>query len=237
MGRLSLNPNSNIIDFWPPIVDKFGRFGDPEDYEIWCDQKPLEGPLIHGLAYEIVPRVSPGHFKPAERRNSIDYGVEAKTREPKALEYSGTGDPKWLVRSRARDWSPQPLLRTRDPVREVPPQWSAQIVYQAYDAPDKEWRGWFTEEDTEYAIERRARTSLGIIGTWRRLPYWRDISGIRMVMTNRQKEIKMRYSGGIDHEIKEMQIPESDTCPIPIYDARNTQGPPTGMKQTTVYNM
>jgi hypothetical protein len=43
-----------------PLVDKFGRHGDPEDYEIWCDQSPLRGPLIHGLGYEIVPKSSPG---------------------------------------------------------------------------------------------------------------------------------------------------------------------------------
>jgi ribonuclease HI len=136
--RLSLNPNANVHDFWPSLVDKFGRYGEPEDYEIWNEQTPLYGPLIHGLAYEIVPRVSPGHSKPAERRRSIDFSVEARTRDPpKALESSGIGGPKWLVRSNARNWNPQPLVRTKDPVREVPPQWRAQVVYQAYDAPEK----------------------------------------------------------------------------------------------------
>jgi ribonuclease HI len=166
--RLSLNPNANIHDFWSYLVDKFGRHGEPEDYEIWNEHKPLEGPLIHGLGYEIVPRTSPGHFKPQERRNSADLSVKALVPVPQT---TGTLSP---LRTTAKDWSPRPLIRTNKPAREVPPQWRVQVVYQAYDAPEKEGRSWFTEEDTEYAIERRARSSLGIIGAWRRLLYWRD---------------------------------------------------------------
>jgi ribonuclease HI len=200
--RLSLNANANIYDFWAPLVDKFGRHGDPEDYEIWNGHTPLERPLIHGLGYEIVPRSSPGRPKPAARRNSADFSV-------KALDGS-----KPLVQFRSKEWSPRPLVRTDDPAREVPPQWRAQVIYQESDAPEKEWRGWFTEEDTEYAIERRARTSLGIFGTWRRASYWRDNTGIRIVMTNRRKEISMRCSSGADGEIKEVPISEDDTVKI-----------------------
>jgi ribonuclease HI len=187
--RLSLNPDANIHDFWPHLVDKFGRHGEPEDHEIWEGKKPLDGPLIVSLSYDIVPRVSPGHFKPAERRNSTDFGVEARLRNPATLESKGTGEQKWIGRSNARDWRPQPLVPTAEPnpAREIPPQWRVQIVYQAYDAPEKERRGWFTEEDTEYSIERRARSVLGILGSWRRLSYWRNNEGIRLVMTNRQK--------------------------------------------------
>jgi hypothetical protein len=213
--RLSLNPNANIHDFRPALIDKFGRHGDPEDYEIWCDQKPLDGPLIHGLAYEIVPRVSPGHFKPAERRNSIDFGLEAKARA-RYPTISPSNPPKSAPCDSLKqlDWTPPPLIRTADPAREIPPQWRVQVVYQADDAPEKEWRGWFTEEDTEYAIERRARSVLGIFGPWRRLSYWRDNTGIRMVMTNRQKEITMRYSVETDREIKEVTITETDTVRV-----------------------
>jgi hypothetical protein len=99
-------------------------------------------------------------------------------------------------------------------VRDIPPQWKSQVVYQAYDAPEKIWTGWFTEEDTEYAIERRARTVLGIFGTWGRLSYYRDTTGIRIVMTNRPKEITMRYTGETDREIKEVTISETDTVRV-----------------------
>jgi hypothetical protein len=212
---LSLNPNANIHDFWPALIDKFGRHGEPEDYEIWCEQKPLDGPLIHGLAYEIVPRVSPGHFKPADRRNSIDFGLEAKARARyPTVSPSNPPKPAPCDPLEQLDCTPPPLIRTADPAREIPPQWKGQVVYQAYDAPEKEWRGWFTEEDTEYAIERRARSVLGIFGPWRRLSYWRDNTGIRMVMTNRQKEITMRYSGDPDREIKEVTITETDTVRV-----------------------
>jgi ribonuclease HI len=68
--RLSLNQNANIYDFWPYLVDKFGRHGEPEDYEIWDDQKPLSGPLVPGLAYEIVPRSSPGRQTDRKKRFS-----------------------------------------------------------------------------------------------------------------------------------------------------------------------
>jgi hypothetical protein len=107
--RLSLNANANIHDFWIPLVDKFGRHGDPEDYEIWNGHTPLEGPLIHGLGYEIVPRSSPGRAKPATRRNSADFSVNA-------IDCS-----KPLIQFRSKEWSPRPLARTDEPAREVPP--------------------------------------------------------------------------------------------------------------------
>jgi hypothetical protein len=84
-------------------------------------------------------------------------------------------------------------------------------VYQAHDAPEKEWKSWFTAEDSEYSIEKRARSTLGIHGCWRRSSYWRDADGIRIMMTNRRKEIPMRYSAGADRETKEIPISEDDT--------------------------
>jgi hypothetical protein len=102
-------------------------------------------------------------------------------------------------------------MRTEAPTREVPPKWRAQVIYQAHDAPEKEWRSWFTADDTEYSIERRARGVLGIIGCWRRLFYWRDANGIRLVMTNRRTEVLMRYHTEHDRTIKEIPISEDDT--------------------------
>jgi ribonuclease HI len=190
--RLSFNPNSNIHDFWPHLVDKWGRHGEPEDYEIWNDRAPLRGPLFEGLGYEIIPRSSPGRAKPAVGRNSADFSVRAL-------------DGPRVIQPRAVDWSPRPLISPDEPAREIPAQWRARVVFQATDAPEKEWRGWFTEEDTEHDIEIRAHTSLGILGAWRRASFWRDESGLEIVMTNRRKEISMRYSCDPDGEIKEIQ--------------------------------
>jgi ribonuclease HI len=196
--RLSLNPNSNLHDFWPPLVNKWGRHGEPEDFEIWCDQAPLRGPLFEGLTYEIVPRSSPGRVKPTARRNSIDLTVHARDGPP--------------ILPRALDWSPQPLVRTDD--HPIPAQWQARVVFQTADAPEREWRGWFTEDDSEYDVERRAHTSLGIVGTWRRSSFWHDASGLTITMTNRRKEIPMRYSSGEDAEIKSIMIGEEDTVRV-----------------------
>jgi hypothetical protein len=85
------------------------------------------------------------------------------------------------------------------------------VIYPAQDAPEKEWRGWFTEEDREASLEQRARNVLGILGSWRRLSYWRDAEGIRLVMTNKRKEVTMRYHTELDPTIKEVSITEDDT--------------------------
>jgi hypothetical protein len=59
--RISVSSHANIHDLWPASIDKFGRgIGEPEDYEIWLDQSPLRGPLVTGLTYEIVSRITPG---------------------------------------------------------------------------------------------------------------------------------------------------------------------------------
>jgi hypothetical protein len=204
-----LNPHSNIHDFWPHLVDKWGRYGDPEDYEIWCDQAPLRGPLIEGLTYEIVPRSSPGRAKPSARRSSIDLGIVPRS-EP-------------LVSVPPEGWAPRPLrddeihssgVSIWRPARPIPQQWQARVVFQSTEAPEKEWRGWFTEEDTEFDVERRAHPSLGIIGTWRRSAFWQDESGLTITMTNRRKEIPLRYSGEGDGEIKSILIGENDTVRV-----------------------
>jgi ribonuclease HI len=199
--RISLNPNSNIHDFWPHLGNKWGRHGEPEDYEIWHGHAPLRTHLCEGLAYEIVPRSSPGRAKPAARRNSIDLTVSPM---------GGSIIPI----PRAADWVPRPLERTDIPTRDIPPQWCARVVFQSTDAPEKEWRGWFTEEDTEYDVEKRAHTSLGILGTWRRASFWRDESGLVIVMANRRKEATLRYSGERDAEILEISIGEDETTLI-----------------------
>jgi hypothetical protein len=69
--RLSLNPNANIYDFWPHLVDKWGRHGDPEDYVIWNDRAPLRGPLFEGLGYEIVPRSLQGESNRQEGETQL----------------------------------------------------------------------------------------------------------------------------------------------------------------------
>jgi hypothetical protein len=185
-------------------VNKFGRHGEPEDYEIWNDHMPLNGPLVAGLAYEIVPRSSPGHSKPTGRRGSADFSGRTRLVNPEPVK-------------KAIEWTPSqkaPLAAVTKPTGDISKQWSAQVVYQAYDAPKKTWNSWFTEEDTEFAIERRARTALGIFGAWRRRSFYRDGNGLRLVMTNSQKEIMMRYSSGPDKEINEIAISESDTIRV-----------------------
>jgi hypothetical protein len=50
--RISVSSHANIHDFWPASINKFGReIGEPEDYEIWLEHTPLNGPLVHGLTY------------------------------------------------------------------------------------------------------------------------------------------------------------------------------------------
>jgi hypothetical protein len=142
--------------------------------------------------------------KPTGRRGSADFTGRARLINPEPV-------------YRAIEWSPsqkKPLIDSSKNAGEIPKQWSAQVVYQAYDAPERTWNGWFTEDDTEYSVERRARTSLEIVGAWRRRSHFRSEEGLRLVMTNRQKEITMRYSSGPDREIKEMRISESDTIRV-----------------------
>jgi hypothetical protein len=135
------------------------------------------------------------------RRNSADFSFQAI-------------DGPRVIAPKASDWSPQPLERFDEPAHEIPPQWRARVVFQATDAPEKEWRGWFTEEDTEFDVERRAHKSLGILGAWRRASFWRDESGLLIVMTNSRKEIPLRYSSEADPEIKEIQIGEDDSVRV-----------------------
>jgi hypothetical protein len=139
----------------------------------------------------------PGHPKIHPRRNSADYG-------PKAIQFD--------VQPPAKSKDDRCLIWTPPRNQELtPPQWRVQVIYQAHDAPEKEWRGFFTEDDTEDLIEKRARRVLGIIGCWRRQAYWRDENGIRLVMTNKKKEAIFRYHTELDRTIKEMRISEDDT--------------------------
>jgi hypothetical protein len=101
-------------------VNKFGNnFGEPEDYEIWNEHSPgLSGPLVNGLSYEIVSRITPGRPKPQERRNSFDAGL------PPAPRPAITFDPKASLpprNTRHLEWSPPAAMRTEAPAREVPP--------------------------------------------------------------------------------------------------------------------
>jgi hypothetical protein len=66
-------------------------------------------------------------------------------------------------------------------------------------------------EDGDFLYSEGARNVLGILGCWRRLSYWRDCEGIRLVMTNRRKEVLMRYHTELDPTIKEVSFTEDDT--------------------------
>jgi hypothetical protein len=85
------------------------------------------------------------------------------------------------------------------------------VTYQSTDAPPKEWRGFFSEDETEEALDIRTRRVLGIVGSWRRLSFWRDHEGIRLVVTNKRKEVTLRYCIGEEEEVHEMIVGESDT--------------------------
>jgi ribonuclease HI len=203
ISRVSMCSHANIHDFWPILLDKFGsEIGEPEDYEIWEGHSKLAKPLVSGRTYEIASRFSPGRPKvhPQLRRNSIDCGPKATMDDAAALR--PIRDDGCL--------QPPPLVLTASD-REIPPQWRVQVVYQAHDAPEREWRGFFTEDDTEDSIEKRARGVFSILGCWRRLAYWRDANGIRIAMTNRKKEVIMRYHTELDSTIKELPISEDDT--------------------------
>jgi hypothetical protein len=83
----------------------------------------------------------------------------------------------------------------------------------------KEWRGFFSDDDTEETLEGRARRVLGIVGSWRRLSFWRDHKGVRIVMTNKRKEVTPRYRIGEEAEVHEMIVGENDTQPQAILRA------------------
>jgi hypothetical protein len=46
------------------------------------------------------------------------------------------------------------------------------VTYQDQNGPPKKWRAWFTDEDAEESLERKAGSRLGISGSWRRLSFW-----------------------------------------------------------------
>jgi ribonuclease HI len=211
--RLSLSSHANIHDFWPHLVQKAGSafVGEPEDCEIWEGRRKLDKPLIMGLEYEIISKISPGHAKPADvsrpkRRISFDEGSSPPRSQPsiqstKSAHLAPDGPVPVVTRSKA------------DAERYVPPHLRATVTYQASDAPEKVWNGWFSEEDTEESLETSARRVLGILGNWRRLLFWRDHEGVRIVMTNKRKETTLRYQDGSDPEVHEMKVSENDTPP------------------------
>jgi ribonuclease HI len=158
LPRISVSSHANIYDFWPTLIDKFGRgIGEPEDYEIWQGHSPIRGPLVQGHTYEIVSRITPGRPRPqaAARRNSIDL----TTPPPPKLTPKGSPSPK-------RSFEAPPPQTIEPPPLGVPPQWTAVVTYQPQGLPEKVWRGWFTAEDTEYSLEHRARKELNMFGCW-----------------------------------------------------------------------
>jgi hypothetical protein len=82
----------------------------------------------------------------------------------------------------------------------------AYVTFQDRSQPEKEWRCWFTDDDAEDSIERKARNALGIVGNRRRLAYWSDHEGIRLVMTNKRKEIELRNLLDEETEVHEISV-------------------------------
>jgi hypothetical protein len=133
---------------------------------------------------------------------------------PQSKRFPSRGQPGRQAARLARrhKWSLQFRQKSRaDVERDIPAHYRASVTYQASDASEKEWRGWYTDDDTEDSLEKRTRTILGILGSWRRLSFWRDHEGVRIVMTNKRKEVELRYKTNENPEVKEMVIYEEDT--------------------------
>jgi hypothetical protein len=96
----------------------------------------------------------------------------------------------------------------------------ALITYQATDAPENIWRGWYSDDDTEDTLEGRPRRVLGIVGSWHGLSFWRDHEGIRIVMASKRKEVFLRYRIGDEVEVQEMLVGENEMPAQVILKAR-----------------
>jgi hypothetical protein len=135
-----------------------------------------------------------------QRKSSIDFGEKA------ALSLRGKA-------RQAPHVAPPPSKKRSEEEAErgVPPHVRAYITFQSEGLPVKEWITWFADVDTERSIERRARNVLDVLGCWRRLAYWRDQEGIRLVMTNSRKETELKYYLDDGTEVSEIKINEEDT--------------------------
>jgi hypothetical protein len=190
--------------------DRFVRKFDPE-VEMSATMAVYSGRYSdHGWAVYVTQkklrRRTPGFIMPSElqaqRRTSIDLGGKG---EPLAKKLTKTQEAPTGVASTQG-------TRTKKEVKgDIPPHLRAYVTFQDQNQPEREWKGWYTEEDTEESIARRAQSALRILGNWRRLSYWRDHEGIKIVLTNRRKEVGLRYSLDDEPEIKEVVIYEDDT--------------------------
>jgi hypothetical protein len=187
--------------------------GEPEDYEIWDGRRKLEDPLAMGAEYEIIARTTPGHARPADvsrpkRRSSIDLG--SPSQPPSQLAKS---TPKRSANLAPDTPVSAPTRSKADVEKDVPPHMRATVTYQATDATEKVWNGWYSDDDTEVSLETRVRRVLGITRSWRRLSFWRDHEGVRIVMTNKGKEVILRYQLEAESEVHEMFVSENDMPP------------------------
>jgi hypothetical protein len=184
--RFSIQALANICNFWPRLVAKCGDV--------------IGAPFIEGEQYEIISRRTPGFVLPSEiraqRRSSIDFG---KNDEKPALPPSGKV-------CEAPQVAPPPRKSEEEAEGDVPPHMRVSVTFQDQSGEPKEWRGWQVDDDTEDSIERKARNALGILGSWRRLSFWRDHEGIRLVMTNSGKEVESRYQLDGETEVREIRI-------------------------------
>jgi hypothetical protein len=113
--------------------------------------------------------------------SSIDFGSPAKA----ALPLGGKA-------REAPQVPPHPRRSETDVDRDVHPHVRASATFRDQSGSSKEWRGWYTDDDIEDSLERKARNSLGIVGSWRRVSFWSDHEGVRLVMTSLRKEVELR---------------------------------------------
>jgi hypothetical protein len=198
------------------LIENVGEeIGEPEDYVIWEGRHKLADPLRMGEQYDIIARTTPGRTRQADvskpkRRISFDAGipVRALAQAPKSGAHLAPDAPLPVA------------TRTKAEVEgSVPLHMRESLTYQATDAPAKEWRGFFSDDDTEDSLETGARRVLGLVGNWRHLSFWRDHEGARIVMTNKRKEVTLRYRVGDEEEVYERIVDEHDTPPQVIVRA------------------
>jgi hypothetical protein len=205
--RFSIHALANMYDFWPRLVAKCGDvIGAPEDYEVWHNRFKLARPLAMGEQYEIISKRTPGFISPSEliaqRLSSFDFEVLSPLRV--ALPHSGKA-------CEAPQVTPHPRISEQEVSRDVPQRMRVSASFQNQSGSSRERRFWYTDEDTEDSLERKARSGLGIVGSWRSLSFWRDHEGVRLVITNIRKEVTLRFYLPGEPEIQEIPIGWNET--------------------------
>jgi hypothetical protein len=110
------------------------------------------------------------------------------------------------MKSKEAPQLPPPPTRN-DAENDVPPHRRVSVSYGI----TKEWRGFYTDTDTEDTLEMKARRGLGIVDSWRRASFWADHEGVRITMTNSPKHVPLRYYLPNDTEMHEVMIGMNET--------------------------